>query len=314
MNLRIIKRFLCIRLTLWAAVAIITAAAFQSALAICPTNTNLILNHDAEAQQGLFGNADHDVADWLDTPSGVHGLFTIVRYSAGGGFPTASSPGPPNRGNYFFSGGPAGADSYGTQDYTVPSDCFAAIDTGLLPFSISGWFGGFAGQNDIAELRVTFFNANSNNIGQTTIGAVSSAERGNTTGLLFKSSNGFVPANTRSMEIRLFMTQRSGDNDGYADNLDFRFSAPTAAPVSISGRVVNTYGQGIKGAMIEMIDGRGQTVATIANSFGYFRFSGIEAGQSIVLTVRSKRYIFDPSSIFVNVEDQVQGLVFRSIN
>lgn len=69
--------------------------------------------------------------------------------------------------------------------------------------------------------------------------------------------------------------------------------APSAANVSISGRVERSDGAGIGNVRVSL-SGGSLTAPRIAitNSFGYFTFDDIEAGQSVVITVTSKRYGF----------------------
>lgn len=292
------------------ALSLYLLAMFGQSLAQCPANTNVIVNPNADSQPTLSGNVDHDVAGWTDTPSGVYGTFTVISYELGGGFPTVRSPGPLFRGSHFFSGGPAGALSFGEQTYFPSPECYSAIDSGRLGFGLSGWFGGFADQNDFAELRVRFFNANSNQIGDVIIGAVSAADRNNVTGLLFRSANGLVPPSTRRLEITLQMTRVTGDNDGYADSLDLRFLVPSAAAVVLGGRVVDALGNGVSGARVSLsgIGSEERTVTT--NSFGYFKFENVEAGQSYLIAVSHKLLSFEPR--LVTVEDSVEDLVISA--
>ena len=268
----------------------------------CPGNQNLIFNPGGEGQPALTGNTDHDVLDWAFET----GTFTVIRYDQGGGFPTASSPGPPARGNYFFSGGPASGNSSGVQSADI-SACAAIIDTGLIQYDLSGYFGGFAGQNDRAQLTVTFQDVNDSPLSTVTIGPVTSAERSNVTGLIRRSTTGTVPIGTRRVEFTLTMIQQSGDNDGYADNLIFTMLVPTAASVSVSGRVVDEFGRSVSGAAVTLT-GSGSGVQTArTNPFGYFRFEEVAAGQSYVIEVRHKRFVFDPLLIAAN--DSIEDLL-----
>ena len=94
------------------------------------------------------------------------------------------------------------------------------IDAGTLPFTLSGWLGGWEGQDDNAVLRVTFKDAAGATLGSGSIGPVLAAERNSVTSLVSKTTSGTVPAKTRRVEVVLEMTRTSGSyNDGYADNL-----------------------------------------------------------------------------------------------
>ncbi len=269
----------------------------------CPTNVNLIANGDAEAQQSITGNTDQDVTGW-DSETGA---FTVVRYGEAGGFPTAADPGPANRGNYFFSGGPSSALATATQTVDV-SACSTLIDTGNLTYNVSGYFGGRVGQNDRTRLDLQFFNGSNIQIGLATIGPVTAADRGSTTGLLSRALNGAIPIATRSIVFVLFMIPQAGDNDGYADNLNFRILGPTAADLTVGGRVSDRYGRAISQAAVSLTDFNGVSRRAITNTFGYFNFAGAEAGHTYVFSVTHRRYSFSPQVI--NLSDSVSNLLF----
>jgi len=76
--------------------------------------------------------------------------------------------------------------------------------------------------------------------------------------------------------------------------------APTAAGVSISGRVLSADGRGLRNAFVYLTDNTGRTRTTRTGTFGYYRFDGIEAGQVAVIGVNSKLYQFEPRVLVVN--------------
>lgn len=82
---------------------------------------------------------------------------------------------------------------------------------------------------------------------------------------------------------------------------------PTAALVSISGRVLTADGRGLRNAIV-LLSGDGSGLVRIAktSSFGYFLFDDVQAGQAYVVTVRSKRFQFQPR--ILNVFDAVTDL------
>lgn len=83
---------------------------------------------------------------------------------------------------------------------------------------------------------------------------------------------------------------------------------PTAAAVSISGRVITSSRRGLSNALIYLTDSEGSTRAARTNSFGYYRFNDITVGQSVTVAVVSKRYQFLPQVITVN--EEMNGLNF----
>jgi hypothetical protein len=178
---------------------------------------NLIFNGDAEYNRGFNSNSTQQYAAGWDDPG--PGGITLVNYLAGNGFPAPSDPGPPNRGNNFFSGG-TNAVSTMTQRLDV-SNLAGSIDGGGVNFNLSGWIGGYSSQNDTATVIAHFLNAANSEIGSAQIAPVTAADRGNLTKLLFRQQLGLVPTLTRSINIELTATRSTGENDGYADNLSF---------------------------------------------------------------------------------------------
>jgi hypothetical protein len=83
---------------------------------------------------------------------------------------------------------------------------------------------------------------------------------------------------------------------------------PTAANVSVSGRVLNQAGYGVARATVTVAKPNGETVTAITNAFGYFTFDGITAGQSYFIGVRAKGMQFN--SQLVEVTDNVADLTF----
>jgi hypothetical protein len=185
-------------------------------------NTNVIVNPDAEAgvgsADGVTGGVP--VPAWTITSS-----FHTVNYGAPGGFPTVSDPGG-TRGLSFFSGGVNTAFSNATQTLSV-ANAAASIDTGLVPYSASGFFGGYLTHGDFAVLRISFQSGTNALISQTSVGGVTNVDRNNATGLLFRSTAGFIPTGTRSILFDLRMTRAAGSyNDAYADDLSFIATDP----------------------------------------------------------------------------------------
>lgn len=271
--------------------------------AVCTIGSNLILNGDAETDSALGGTgSDHDLSNW-DSETNT---FTAVRYTAGGGFPTASDPGPANRGNFFFAGGPGGGStSSGTQIINV-TDCAASIDANRQPYDLSGFFGGFASQPDSANLTINFKNIGNTTLGSTTIGAVTSSDRGFVTALLSRSTSGIIPSGTRTVEVVLSMPPSVGYNDGYADNLSFVLNNQiTAANASIGGRVQTADGRGITNAALILTNSiTNETKIVRSSSFGRYVFTDLEAGQTYILTVTAKRFAFtNPNRIITLSED-----------
>ena len=74
--------------------------------------------------------------------------------------------------------------------------------------------------------------------------------------------------------------------------------APTAAFVSISGRVLSQAGP-VRNAVVYLQTQDGGYLVSRTSSFGYYRFQGIAAGQTVFITVLSKEYHFNPRVVMV---------------
>lgn len=84
----------------------------------------------------------------------------------------------------------------------------------------------------------------------------------------------------------------------------FESSAPTAASVSISGRVLTADGRKISKARITLTDTNGQTRFALSNPFGFYRFAEVAAGETFIIMVKHKRYTFAPQVINITEESQ----------
>jgi ELWxxDGT repeat protein len=82
----------------------------------------------------------------------------------------------------------------------------------------------------------------------------------------------------------------------------FPAAAPTAAAVSVGGRVTTQNGAGLSGATVTLQDENGATSSAITNPFGYYLFSGIQAGRGYTFTAAKKQYGFAPRIVVVNDE------------
>lgn len=88
-------------------------------------------------------------------------------------------------------------------------------------------------------------------------------------------------------------------------------AAPTAASVSIGGRVLNANGNAIGKARISMTAPNGETRFAMTNPFGYYRFDDVPSGESYIFNVVSKQYQFTPQ--IVNVFEELTELNFTAL-
>lgn len=88
--------------------------------------------------------------------------------------------------------------------------------------------------------------------------------------------------------------------------------APTAASVSVSGRILTPEGVGLRNAQVFLTDFQGNSRTALSGAFGYFNFPEVEAGQTYILTVVSKRYQFAPRALTVSEEITELNLVAQA--
>jgi hypothetical protein len=86
--------------------------------------------------------------------------------------------------------------------------------------------------------------------------------------------------------------------------------APTAAGVTVSGRVSTASGQGISGVRLALLGSDGQTRNATSSSFGYYQFENVMSGETYILTVTSKRYVFSEPTIVLHVLDSLDAVNF----
>ena len=213
------------------------AATPAASVKTAATSGNLLVDAGAESAAQCSSNG----LDGMTMPGWTiaSGDANAVCYGASG-YPDANTPGSPNRGSEFFAGGGTGNSDL-AQSVDV-SPAASAIDAGGVPFSLSGWLGGYAGQNDRVGMTATFLNASGTSVGSAAIAPVTSTDRGSVTKFLQRSATGTLPAGTRTIKVDLGFTWTAGDTtDGYADDLSLTVGAGvptpalTAPPSSVPG-------------------------------------------------------------------------------
>jgi len=78
---------------------------------------------------------------------------------------------------------------------------------------------------------------------------------------------------------------------------------PTAADVTVSGRVLDSSGRGISRATVTLTDGNGDVRTAITNTMGYFSFSEVDSSETYILQASARGHTF--ASRVISVEDDV---------
>ncbi len=185
--------------------------------------TNMILNPEAE-----WGFGESDVSPPVAIPGfiPVDGL-TVLRYGSPNGLPSLDVAAQINGGGNFFAGGTSDISS-ATQLMNV-FDAAALIDSASgVAYELNGYLGGYADQNDYAEVSLLFLNENGIEVGSEKLKPVNVTDRQNQTALLPRQAMGILPVGTRAVQLKVTMTKVETDvrNDGYLDNLRFVLRKP----------------------------------------------------------------------------------------
>jgi hypothetical protein len=86
---------------------------------------------------------------------------------------------------------------------------------------------------------------------------------------------------------------------------------PTASTGSISGRVTDSYGRGISGARITILNtSSGNSNVVFTNPFGYYAVNDLMVGDFYFASVSHKRYSFTDDSRAFTMNDDISNLDF----
>lgn len=86
--------------------------------------------------------------------------------------------------------------------------------------------------------------------------------------------------------------------------------APSAATVSICGRVTSITGRGIMNVRLTLTDSSGQIRTATTNASGDYQFDDVQAGDTYILTATGKRYTFSQPSQVLNVNEETTEVNF----
>lgn len=117
--------------------------------------------------------------------------------------------------------------------------------------------------------------------------------------------------------IRLYFIENipqtyTGPGQFELDGVKLESFPPTAANVTVQGRVFNFRGRGISRAFVSISDGSGEVRSALTNPFGYYRFEDVEVGNTYILEVHSKRYLFTNSPYIVQISEELSNINFRA--
>jgi hypothetical protein len=95
-------------------------------------------------------------------------------------------------------------------------------------------------------------------------------------------------------------TQSNAGSFGVHGGFWQSFFTPTAALVSVGGRVVTADGRGLRGVRVTLIDVGGTMRTSISSDFGYYCFDDVEVGRTYLISASSKQYTFAARAVTIN--------------
>ena len=87
-------------------------------------------------------------------------------------------------------------------------------------------------------------------------------------------------------------------------------AVPTAAQVLVSGRISTKNGAGISNVRVSLTSSDGETRTTLSNSFGFYHFAEVPAGETYTVSVASKRFSFNQQTVVISVFEEIANLDF----
>ena len=114
------------------------------------------------------------------------------------------------------------------------------------------------------------------------------------------------------LQLRIMTANAAGTNEAIGvDDIRVGCAVPTAASASISGRVTSGEGHGLRRVAVTVSGGSlAEPRTVLTNSFGNYTVDGLEAGGTYIVSVRSKRYVFETPDRVVQLLDSVSGIDF----
>lgn len=88
--------------------------------------------------------------------------------------------------------------------------------------------------------------------------------------------------------------------------------APTAASVTVSGRVTTASGQGIRNVRVTLTGSNGEMQSALTSAFGYYRFEDVPVGETYMFSVSAKRYSFAEPTQTHMILEETDGINFMA--
>jgi len=100
-----------------------------------------------------------------------------------------------------------------------------------------------------------------------------------------------TPTDRTNLTFTSFMFNE-GDPAAATTNGSFIVATPTAATVTVTGRVITAQGRGIRNVVVTITDSSGNTRRATTTTFGYYRFDNVAAGFNLYFRGEIKTFQF----------------------
>lgn len=87
-------------------------------------------------------------------------------------------------------------------------------------------------------------------------------------------------------------------------------SAPTAAGVTVGGRVTTSDGRGIRNVRVTLTGMDGESRTALTGTFGYYRFADVPAGETYIFSVFAKRFTFAQNTQVRSIMEDTDDINF----
>jgi hypothetical protein len=86
--------------------------------------------------------------------------------------------------------------------------------------------------------------------------------------------------------------------------------SPTAATVTVSGKITTANGRGIRNVSVVMTDASGTVRRTTSTMFGHFHFTDVMPGGTYIFSAHAKRFTFNQAMQVRSVVEEISDINF----
>jgi len=246
-------------------------------------------------------------------------IWSVSTAGAGGGFipvPVVTSPQHGTRDAWQGIASNAGSSFILYQQVTLPAGTAQLRWRDRFQDNLSEFCGG-SGEPLCGTVTYRVDIVNTSNVVLQNLLTITAPANGNTdTGwqLRYANLNAFAG---QTIRVRFMTTPTvTWDGPGQLEVDVVSIQAPaifTAAGVTVSGRALNSFGRGVPRSVVTLTGPDGVVRSAITNPFGNYSFEDVPAGETYVLSISDKRYLFGEPTRVVTVTDDLSNVDFTAL-